>query len=147
MRGNHVAELIDDFLIRSIPACAGEPPTTSRSSCRCAVYPRLCGGTTVANCTSSLRMGLSPPVRGNLLSLVVVRPRRRSIPACAGEPRLAAIEPSDRRVYPRLCGGTPALSGGLRWQAGLSPPVRGNQGTVYEEGKEAWSIPACAGEP
>jgi len=33
---------------------------------------------------------------------------KRSIPACAGLPRLAAGEAAPRRVYPRVCGATPA---------------------------------------
>ena len=53
----------------SIPACAGEPDTVSRSYCH-----RL--------------TGLSPRVRGNPLQRVASRPNgiQRSIPACAGEP-------------------------------------------------------------
>ena len=31
--------------VRSIPACAGEPPSFDRKHCSYTVYPRVCGGT------------------------------------------------------------------------------------------------------
>ena len=71
-------------------------------------------------------MGLSPRVRGNLQGAARLANAAGTIPACAGEPRLAgrmAIPPWD---YPRVCGGTvwDALCEAER--EGLSPRVRGN---------------------
>ena len=77
-------------------------------------------------------LGLSPRVRGNPFGSASVRLSRRSIPACAGEPRSAPGTFPIRGVYPRVCGGT-RQSGGLA--VGLT---------------HVWarrSIPACAGEP
>ena len=51
------------------------------------------------------RKGLSPRVRG---SPEVDRRERRvlgSIPACAGEPRIAGQATPGVQVYPRVCGG------------------------------------------
>ncbi len=74
-------------LLRSIPACAGEPGTPLPSSHPRTVYPRVCGGTGCRRISGSRRTGLSPRVRGNqLLSTAKLR-YARSIPACAGEPR------------------------------------------------------------
>ena len=72
--------------VRSIPACAGEPPTSRK------VYPRVCGGTWSAYRGNSPVGGLSPRVRGNPFEILPsggLSPRVEligSIPACAGEP-------------------------------------------------------------
>ena len=55
------------------------------------------------------------------------------------------------RVYPRVCGGTPASVQSVSSSVGLSPRVRGNRheravGGGSERSIPA-SIPACAGEP
>ena len=91
--------------------------------------------------------GLSPRVRGN-------RPRRRrrsesrrSIPACAGEPRERRGPVPPAPVYPRVCGGTLAAAAANRGTGGLSPRVRGNPGSAGLMVASVRSIPACAGEP
>ena len=112
--------------LRSIPACAGEPPalTTDRS---CAgVYPRVCGGTEEGSIVLHGGRGLSPRVRGNLIKDLSVRFEERSIPACAGEPDAARPGPEPPSVYPRVCGGTSGLSLIGQGGGGLSPRVRGN---------------------
>ena len=92
--------------LRSIPACAGEPQPVRTTSAQATVYPRVCGGTGKTVWTVRCDSGLSPRVRGNLLKdIPVVRPRR-SIPACAGEPRRPPQCQSQLGVYPRVCGGT-----------------------------------------
>ena len=49
----------------SIPACAGEPLSTTPSVAMTAVYPRVCGGTPVLGRRLDAVDGLSPRVRGN----------------------------------------------------------------------------------
>ena len=71
----------------------------------------------------------------------------RSIPACAGEPCLAALQRRWRRVYPRVCGGTIALHSIALPVHGLSPRVRGNRVPLGYAVGRGGSIPACAGEP
>ena len=51
-----------------------------------------------------------------------------SIPACAGEPYPPAVVCNDEPVYPRVCGGTAAVSMSSNTHYGLSPRVRGNHG-------------------
>ena len=123
-----------------------------------AVYPRVCGGTDVAEGEGKKEGGLSPRVRGNR-SRERVRDRgERSIPACAGEPGGTAPRCTGWTVYPRVCGGTfPYVHVASRAQ-GLSPR-RGNRNLagqpVYPRvcgGTElgripSVPIPACAGEP
>ena len=71
----------------SIPACAGEPPSKRAARPALSVYPRLCGGTAGGMLSGTRGRGLSPPVRGNLVAAERDPADRRSIPACAGEPR------------------------------------------------------------
>ena len=116
-------------LLRSIPACAGEPRHTGL----------LCGEPSSGpRSASTVRVR----VRGNIMfNFTTIR----SIPACAGEPTLAKTRPTAPRVrgtiiltcvrqgegvYPRVCGGT------FNSLDQLAPAH-----------SAAGSIPACAGEP
>ena len=72
-------------------------------------------------------LGLSPRVRGNQLQQQLSAVVDGSIPACAGEPSRRWSSCLKRKVYPRVCGGTPQCGFSSRQPAG--------------------SIPACAGEP
>ena len=74
------------------------------------VYPRVCGGTALVRRTRPPERGLSPRVRGNPLAGLLAAAVLRSIPACAGEPAAGIPDQADRRVYPRVCGGTGSLS-------------------------------------
>ena len=131
----------------SIPACAGEPSLAGTIAMRTPVYPRVCGGTKDTTSTTPQNCGLSPRVRGNPISPSEPNPLERSIPACAGEPRNRAGTAWVAEVYPRVCGGTPLLHLAEQHIAGLSPRVRGNQGSGRLGQRRHRSIPACAGEP
>ena len=72
-------------------------------------------------------MGLSPRVRGN-------RDVEHEKPIIDG-------------VYPRVCGGTVALTVTDLDTGGLSPRVRGNPLLPSSLVTQIRSIPACAGEP
>ena len=105
-RGNRWREATGRLLAGSIPACAGEPPTSRARNHLSAVYPRLRGGTR-ARPRSTLRWpGLSPLARGNRTWPLQWRPSGRSIPACAGEPARLGENCGFVGVYPRLRGGT-----------------------------------------
>ncbi len=131
----------------SIPACAGEPLPLASVVVVWRVYPRVCGGTTPARFVRGEGHGLSPRVRGNLSACFDAWQDLGSIPACAGEPRIAAIAPGRLPVYPRVCGGTESDLARVQEESGLSPRVRGNrpEQLVYLNSRR--SIPACAGEP
>ena len=152
---------------RSIPACAGEPAPASARSVPKAVYPRVCGGTSIRAGRGSNGCGLSPRVRGNPSLRRPTMGYARSIPACAGEPRIPHKQAFCRKVYPRVCGGTTAARPLLSAPRGLSPRVRGNLKPVLPSSVTmslsprvrgnrpggcrglgaGRSIPACAGEP
>ena len=147
VRGNPTPEAACTKPKGSIPACAGEPPASARWGGICKVYPRVCGGTRQSPTGTGQGIGLSPRVRGNPELIPFSSPRKRSIPACAGEPDAAGGYWKATKVYPRVCGGT---SGGLVAAAcacGLSPRVRGNRGRQHGRVRVRRSIPACAGEP
>ena len=89
----------------SIPACAGEPPSLRPRPRSAAVYPRVCGGAESPGHEPSELLGLSPRVRGSRTSGIGAAISSGSIPACAGEPGLAAFLCRLHAVYPRVCGG------------------------------------------
>ncbi len=127
VRGNRRLSLCRLPVLRSIPACAGEPRRRRPVLLPCRVYPRVCGGTINGMPLIVCPDGLSPRVRGNHGKSVETRAGGRSIPACAGEPFLDAGDHAVNPVYPRVCGGTRISSRLLTDRAGLSPRVRGNR--------------------
>ena len=70
--------------------------------------------------------GLSPRVRGSLLTRVSGHQIGGSIPACAGEPSSSVSISSYCWVYPRVCGGALIQRIYLIVLLGLSPRVRGS---------------------
>ena len=131
----------------SIPACAGEPTSPRSRKCSRTVYPRVCGGTPDDQPERGRVRGLSPRVRGNPLPLPNPCLPGGSIPACAGEPAGPAYVWSGVKVYPRVCGGTAAMTSPRSRIDGLSPRVRGNRLPSDASTYRIRSIPACAGEP
>ena len=147
VRGNHLCICHRYREPGSIPACAGEPANSDVDAGLPRVYPRVCGGTTIATGIVLAIGGLSPRVRGNPPAHFELMPLRGSIPACAGEPTTATILPSVSWVYPRVCGGTTKENPKLEYILGLSPRVRGNPSYGAHNATCDGSIPACAGEP
>ena len=133
--------------IRSIPACAGEPPRSGGQYGAPEVYPRVCGGTCARKAGGKSGSGLSPRVRGNRGRCPDRSVRGRSIPACAGEPGGVEMTLPEIGVYPRVCGGTDRHAPGRAGERGLSPRVRGNPTRMLIARRRMRSIPACAGEP
>ena len=131
----------------SIPACAGEPAAGLSTAQIWPVYPRVCGGTHSPFRQASGSKGLSPRVRGNRFRHSGNGDGRGSIPACAGEPGDPGQQVHGHRVYPRVCGGTPAGETPAGPKSGLSPRVRGNRRGARPDPDGPGSIPACAGEP
>ena len=147
VRGNRLRAPTTATAPGSIPACAGEPCSARYCSSRARVYPRLCGGTSIAQMVFQSGICLSPPVRGNRFLCCLRDADRLSIPACAGEPLSPAYPAAIACVYPRLCGGTTRCRIYSDRGTCLSPPVRGNRPLAQAGGFRVVSIPACAGEP
>ena len=100
----------------------------------------MCGGTRLHILCPSHRSRSIPACAGEPSSRVKLIWRLRSIPACAGE-----LPGYLDKVYPRVCGGTPAAGYNRASPSGLSPRVRGEPSRQRQ--KCLRSIPACAGEP
>ena len=147
VRGNPPLYFRPNPIVRSIPACAGEPASSGWSIRLRRVYPRVCGGTRGVVIEGNDRVGLSPRVRGNPDARPAGGYPLGSIPACAGEPVVQAAARRASRVYPRVCGGTLPNSAFGSPVRGLSPRVRGNRWQAGKPGLTKGSIPACAGEP
>ena len=147
VRGNQEPPLLRKSAVRSIPACAGEPPLSGSSLSFIRVYPRVCGGTLPWCGSSQPSNGLSPRVRGNQPGTLPNVNHAGSIPACAGEPPAAHRAPWPASVYPRVCGGTFLKRRFNTPPMGLSPRVRGNLQRRAAHRGPLRSIPACAGEP
>ena len=105
-RGNRLASDIDPSAMGSIPAWAGEPMASVFDRTPQAVYPRVGGGTTAGCGWCMKEEGLSPRGRGNQYERIPGRSGDGSIPAWAGEPGWCSANRSNRRVYPRVGGGT-----------------------------------------
>ena len=131
----------------SIPACAGEPNSQRETEPPAGVYPRVCGGTESDAIPVLSDVSLSPRVRGNPSVGVLPCRVRRSIPACAGEPRSSDTPSHTWSVYPRVCGGTSPQQRDAVDGAGLSPRVRGNPPGCCRARDGGRSIPVCAMEP
>ena len=147
MRGNPAVRQPQREPPGSIPAYAGEPDQTPARYFRRTVYPRVCGGTAEHIAEQLTREGLSPRMRGNRSSSPIISPRRRSIPAYAGEPPPPIPARTHLGVYPRVCGGTRAARCPVATRAGLSPRMRGNPDSYPFLALLYRSIPAYAGEP
>ena len=91
--------------------------------------------------------GLSPRVRGNLLSRCLSSALAGSIPASAGQPSIFRNEGAGQRVYPRECGATLRHCHHEALELGLSPRVRGNLVPSRARAIFYRSIPASAGQP
>ena len=146
-RGNHAIQLWSVGWQRSIPARAGEPPTTSSPHPERGVYPRTGGGTMSFCRFTAFPKGLSPHGRGNRPRLPAGQDVVRSIPARAGEPRAVLRGARQERVYPRTGGGTDMTPRDWPLDAGLSPHGRGNPTSALSDHVKSGSIPARAGEP
>ena len=134
-------------LARSIPAHAGEPSCRHSLTATRRVYPRPRGGTPYPPPNQTFMRGLSPPTRGNHSLLRHAIHLSRSIPAHAGEPRLARRQRPHVKVYPRPRGGTTSPVPIGSESLGLSPPTRGNPIVCAYRAAARRSIPAHAGEP
>ena len=90
VRGNPISRAVIRKLIRTIPACAGEPFIDQLCRAINKDYPCVCGGTQRLCSLHDLHPGLSPRVRGNLAGSSERARFSWTIPACAGEPVLSS---------------------------------------------------------
>ena len=113
------------FLIRFIPACAGNAISGSSSAFSC--------------------FGSSPHARGTQVSTVHPPISSRFIPACAGNASFDCASAYQQPVHPRMRGERGQVAQGGVGDAGSSPHARGTHGHAARgDGRDRF-IPACAG--
>ena len=127
MRGNRGEEKQLAAVRGSIPAHAGQPVVLVPARDVVRVYPRACGATSAIPLCTSLPIGLSPRMRGNLRRTRTAAAHFRSIPAHAGQPPESVRARAAQTVYPRA--------------------MRGNHPDVRNSPTNFRSIPAHAGQP
>ncbi len=131
----------------SIPARAGEPPSTRQHCPTIWVYPRSRRGTGTFDTLPAGVSGLSPLAQGNPSIFLPAVRGLGSIPARAGEPPLPQKPLTSGTVYPRSRRGTVMGSIFLPLFRGLSPLAQGNLWWCLKLLNLPGSIPARAGEP
>ena len=129
------------------PAGAGEPRKATDAAPPPGVYPRGRGGTAPFGAVFAFALGLSPRARGNPADDSGAARSRGSIPAGAGEPGSSSRRAGSGRVYPRGRGGTFGYILRAAFSQGLSPRARGNRKANNIGNWVDGSIPAGAGEP
>ena len=130
---------------RFIPACAGNSPSIAPAIDARTVHPRVCGELTGSAPLTSWPSGSSPRVRGTLGRRARVQPRRRFIPACAGNSTPPPKRFGAAAVHPRVCGELPIRRFLPPLGVGSSPRVRGTLPRVAVLDHDQRFIPACAG--
>ncbi len=109
-----------------IPAWAGQPMTSARSSSSPAAYPRVGGAAPSAMALPVSSAGLSPRGRGSHTVKAIREAKDRPIPAWAGQPRDSTTLRRLSAAYPRVGGAAPlSFLLGNRCR-GLSPRGRGS---------------------
>ena len=130
---------------RFIPAGAGN---TSCLMCRWpggTVYPRWRGEHPFIFVSSWRDLGLSPLARGTRTKYPSLNPRRRFIPAGAGNTIETFHAIKQAAVYPRWRGEHRSSGTNLKAVFGLSPLARGTRGVRRRLKRQCRFIPAGAG--
>ena len=133
------------FHQRFIPAGAGNAWPGRRPMRIRTVHPRGCGERFVAKDHTSFAAGSSPRVRGTPLPGLLPSPRRRFIPAGAGNAHHMSGPSFGAAVHPRGCGERPAVATMNPLSSGSSPRVRGTHCHIARRDAPNRFIPAGAG--
>ena len=146
VRGKHQLVALIHSQIRIIPACAGQTVVCCIRSSPSADHPRLCGANRDSNNKEMACAGSSPLVRGKRRGTRGRYPRRRIIPACAGQTPARNPTTSKSSDHPRLCGANCTSLVMRAYSTGSSPLVRGKHTHMRPRAMDVRIIPACAGQ-
>ena len=130
---------------RFIPASAGNTGGFSGGRPGAAVHPRERGEHSSVVVGAPTRCGSSPRARGTRPRSPAYRPRRRFIPASAGNTRKRAPAPRGPAVHPRERGEHAPSSSTRSSSAGSSPRARGTHSNTAHQSNQLRFIPASAG--
>ena len=144
-RGTHVPADFLDFLLRFIPACAGNAARGLNSRHRWTVHPRMRGERRKINRHSGVAAGSSPHARGTPGEYLLHFVRLRFIPACAGNATRRTSASCFRTVHPRMRGERNRARPIRKSRGGSSPHARGTRNIDTPRVTCSRFIPACAG--
>ncbi len=130
-RGTRRQRIVRLPLHRFIPAGAGNTSTLSITTDREPVYPRWRGEHPFIFVSSWRDLGLSPLARGTRTKYPSLNPRRRFIPAGAGNTIETFHAIKQAAVYPRWRGEHLLIKWRARCVYGLSPLARGTPVVRY----------------
>ncbi len=145
LRGTRGADGCALFLVRFIPAPAGNTRPCRARRPRAPVHPRACGEHVEHTGAAEHLSGSSPRLRGTRLGRGFNVGDDRFIPAPAGNTRLQRGRCSRRSVHPRACGEHDPVDDGGNEVRGSSPRLRGTRFWQNGTPTNARFIPAPAG--
>ena len=145
VRGTARRLLVDQIVLRFIPARAGNGRWTPGAPAGRTVHPRACGERFQPSQIFHLKNGSSPRVRGTVRRQDARRKTGRFIPARAGNGVIANVNPSTGAVHPRACGERQMTAWVTVNNRGSSPRVRGTGIHQRDLGQTRRFIPARAG--
>ena len=131
--------------VRIIPAHAGNSTPISSLRVGPPDHPRACGELGRQSTEVDTGCGSSPRMRGTPAGPRSPRPRRRIIPAHAGNSSVWSVTELTRSDHPRACGELMIPPGLTCSSAGSSPRMRGTPDPVHHRTGKDRIIPAHAG--
>ena len=145
LRGTHPPYLLFGFLLRFIPAFAGNTQGRGDGAWRRWVHPRVCGEHLSDFQRNRLVRGSSPRLRGTRRRDPRAEGQGRFIPAFAGNTPISTNAPTITGVHPRVCGEHASLASLVMSVSGSSPRLRGTRGDSESLFCRFRFIPAFAG--
>ncbi len=145
VRGTLGAEGKERYLKRFIPAGAGNTIQEDLAFSDVTVHPRGCGEHKDDRGFQVGDIGSSPRVRGTRAFTRARKPKRRFIPAGAGNTPTPGTKSSILSVHPRGCGEHAHIEARYRCATGSSPRVRGTHMVIPIITIKIRFIPAGAG--
>ncbi len=129
----------------SSPHARGTRPARQRRGAGRQDHPRMRGERSAPRSVSACSGGSSPHARGTQLAPTGETPRRRIIPACAGNARPRSATRTRAADHPRMRGERDIVAVVQRVAVGSSPHARGTRLFGGGAGQRGRIIPACAG--
>ena len=133
------------YLLRFIPACAGNAARPGGLHGKVPVHPRMRGERLLLKVGGVERHGSSPHARGTRRAARRPVAAGRFIPACAGNAGACAWWRPPQPVHPRMRGERSPSEFPLSHRYGSSPHARGTHGCQQIDKGGRRFIPACAG--
>ncbi len=144
-RGAPVADVRDDALAGTIPACAGSTARAGPSGRPRWDHPRVRGEHTRGDTSGPIPSGPSPRARGAPVVVGGFDAGAGTIPACAGSTARHRRRHPRQQDHPRVRGEHWLVDAPPDVSLGPSPRARGAQALDRPERAGGGTIPACAG--